>query len=116
MIKNLDFEIEERIVILIILIIIFVLASGVIISNAIVQKRTQNLIKNFQVFVVIFFMILLDDIMSVFIGIADDSNDPSRYGKILVLVLVLVQVQGFDAYFFDFINCFEIDEGNEGNE
>jgi hypothetical protein len=49
MIKNLDFEIEERIVILV---IIFILASEVIISNAIIQKRTQNLIQNFQVFVV----------------------------------------------------------------
>jgi hypothetical protein len=97
MIKNLDFEIEERIVILI---INFVLASGVIISNAIIQKRMQNWIQNFQVFVVTLFMIFLDDPMSVFMVITYYSNNSSRCGKILI------QVQGFDAYFFDFVNCF----------
>jgi hypothetical protein len=68
MIKNLDFEIEKRIVILI---IIFVLASGVIIPNAIIQRRMQNWIQNFQIFVVTLFMILilLDDPMIVFMDI-----------------------------------------------
>jgi hypothetical protein len=45
-------------------------------------------------------MILLDNPMSVFMWITDDSNDSSRCGKISV------SVQDFDAYFFDFINCF----------
>jgi hypothetical protein len=97
MIKNLDFEIEKRIVILI---IIFILASGVIIRNAIIQKRMQNWIQIFQVFVVTLFMILLDDLMSVFMRITYDSNNSSRCGKIPV------PVQGFNPYFVDFINCF----------
>jgi hypothetical protein len=78
MIKNLDFEIEERVVILI---IIFVLASGVIIPNAIIQNRMWNWIQNFQVFIVTNFIILLDDSMSVFIGIIYDSNDTLQCDK-----------------------------------
>jgi hypothetical protein len=45
-------------------------------------------------------MILLDDFMSVFMGITYDSNDPSRCGE------SPSPFQSFDAYFFDFMNCF----------
>jgi hypothetical protein len=63
MIKNLDFEIEKRVVILL---IIFVFASEVTIPNAIIQKGTRNWIQIFQVFIITIFMILLNDSMSVF--------------------------------------------------
>jgi hypothetical protein len=72
MIQNLDFEIEECVVILI---IIFVFASEVTIPNAIIQKGTRNWIQTFKVFIVTIFMILLDDSMSVFMVITYDSND-----------------------------------------
>jgi hypothetical protein len=65
----------------------FVWASGVIIPNSIIQKRTQNWIQIFQIFhifqifqifLVTIFMILLDDSMSVFMWIIYDSNELSR--------------------------------------
>jgi hypothetical protein len=97
MTKNLDFEIVERIVILI---IIFVLASGVIIPNAIFQKRMHSWIQNFQVFIVTVFLILLADPMSVLMGITYYYNECRDFTN------ARVQVQRFDHYFFDFINFF----------
>jgi hypothetical protein len=119
MIKNLDFEIVER---MIILIINFVLASGVIISNAIIQKRTQNWIQNFQVFIVTDFMILQDDSMSVLMMITYDSNDtslcdesPGPDSRFWCLFLWFHEL--FSKNSISFISClrwcFEVDESDE---
>jgi hypothetical protein len=47
-------------------------------------------------------MILLNDPMSVLIGITYYNNEPRDVANVSVLVLV----QGFDAYFLDLMNCF----------
>jgi hypothetical protein len=45
-------------------------------------------------------MILQDDSMNMLTVITYDGNEPRDVAKVPVLA------QGFDAYFFDFMNCF----------